>query len=288
MDGYKTSPDHPNATAAVSADPSAVPVLAIRDLVVRFTSRSAAKSSSAAPRPAVDHVSLEVYRAESLGLVGESGCGKTTLGRAALGLVRAAHGSVLLNGNDITVATARRLRQLRRAAQIIFQDPGGSLSPRMRVADTVAEPLHIHRVGASSERHDRAVALLERCGMPSASADRYPHQLSGGQRQRVAIARALALQPALIVCDEPTSALDVSVQAQILNLLSDLQSELGLSYLFISHDIATVAHLCRRIAVMREGKIIETGPTDLVLESPANEYTRDLLRAVPSRAHAIA
>jgi ABC-type glutathione transport system ATPase component len=288
MDGYKTSADPSGAARGSDPEPEAVPVLAIRDLVVRFQSKAAIRRASAATRPAVDHVSLDVHRAESLGLVGESGCGKTTLGRAALGLIRAAHGSILLNGNDITVATARRLRQLRRAAQIIFQDPGGSLSPRMRIADTVAEPLHIHRVGAARERRDRAIALLERCGLPSTSADRYPHQLSGGQRQRVAIARALALQPALIVCDEPTSALDVSVQAQILNLLAELQEERGLSYLFISHDIATVAHLCRRIAVMREGKIVEAGPTDRVLESPANEYTRDLLRAVPARAHAFA
>lgn len=288
MDGSKTSAAPPDAARGSSPEPSAVPVLAVRDLVVRFPSRLSARSSSAPPRPAVDHVCLDVHRGESLGLVGESGCGKTTLGRAALGLIRAAHGSILLNGSDITVARAARLRQLRRAAQIIFQDPGGSLSPRMRIADTVAEPLHIHRDGAPRERRDRAVALLERCGMPSASADRYPHQLSGGQRQRVAIARALALQPALIVCDEPTSALDVSVQAQILNLLAELQEERGLSYLFISHDIATVAHLCRRIAVMREGRIVETGPTDQVLASPSNEYTRDLLRAVPARAHAIA
>lgn len=255
------------------------PVLEIRDLIVEFPARNA---RSAANR-AVNGVSLSLARAEALGIVGESGCGKTTLGRAILGLIPAASGSIIVDGHDIRAARGSALRSLRKKAQVIFQDPGGSLNPRMRIADIVAEPLEIHRIGDARERRARAAALLERCGMPRDAADRYPHQLSGGQRQRVAIARALTLEPALLVCDEPTSALDVSVQAQILNLLTDLQRERNLSYLFISHDIAVVAHLCSRIAVMRAGRIIETGPTDDVLNTPSDPYTRELLRAVPSR-----
>jgi ABC-type glutathione transport system ATPase component len=197
-------------------------------------------------------------------------------------LVEASEGSIELWGQDMLAARGVGLRQLRRRVQMIFQDPAGSLNPRMRVGDIVAEPLVVHGEGGTKEElAARVRSLLERCGMPAASMDRYPHQFSGGQRQRIAIARALALTPELIVCDEPTSALDVSIQAQILNLLKDLQRERGLSYLFISHDMGVVQHMCDRIAVMRAGKIVEMGTREEVLGSPREEYTRRLLAAVP-------
>ncbi|MBX3362203.1 MAG: ABC transporter ATP-binding protein [Phycisphaeraceae bacterium] len=272
-------PSHIGNTRDWAEARSEGPLLAVEDLVVEFPARGPGRQA----HRAIDRVSFQLDRAEALGVVGESGSGKTTLGRAALGLIPATHGRIRLSGHDISKAPPSRLRHLRRSAQIVFQDPGGSLNPRMTVAACVAEPLEIHRVGSRAERRNRALTLLERCGMPADAAERYPHELSGGQRQRVAIARAIALEPSLIVCDEPTSALDVSVQAQILNLLMDLQRERGLAYLFISHDIEVVAHLCTRIAVMREGRIIESGPTDTVLNSPADPYTRALLKAVPSR-----
>lgn len=256
------------------------PALTVTDLSISFPPRHA----GGPPRTAVRSVSFQIARGEALGIVGESGCGKTTLGRAVVGLVKPDAGTISLAGADLSRAGARDLRRIRRNAQMIFQDPGGSLNPRMTVGACVAEPLEIHRIGTRAERRTRAASLLEQCGMPPDASTRYPHELSGGQRQRVAIARALALEPSLIVCDEPTSALDVSVQAQILNLLAELQRERGLAYLFISHDIGVVAHLCSRIAVMREGAIIETGDTETVLGSPADPYTRELLNAVPSRS----
>jgi len=231
---------------------------------------------------AVDGVSFEVARGETLGLVGESGCGKTTVGRAILRLIPATGGSVKFDGVDVLNASPRDLRLLRHRMQIVFQDPGSSLNPRLRIATAIGEPLVVHGLVKSRDQlRAKVEELLLRCGMPKTAADRYPHEFSGGQRQRIGIARALALTPKLIVCDEPTSALDVSIQAQIINLLMDLQSEFGLSLLFISHDMAVIQHVSNRIAVMNAGKIVEMGSRDAILGSPAHEYTRKLLSAVP-------
>ncbi len=272
------------AASPLAAPPTALSpaLLAVRGLVVQFPDRSPILQRIVGWSRAVDGVSFELPRGQSLGIVGESGSGKSTVARAVMRLVEASEGSIELWGQDMLAARGVGLRQLRRRVQMIFQDPAGSLNPRMRVGDIVAEPLVVHGEGGTKdELAARVRSLLERCGMPAAAMDRYPHQFSGGQRQRIAIARALALTPELIVCDEPTSALDVSIQAQILNLLKDLQRERGLSYLFISHDMGVVQHMCDRIAVMRAGKIVEMGTREEVLGSPREEYTRRLLAAVP-------
>lgn len=254
----------------------------MRGLVVRFPVRSGLLQRVTAYTHAVDGVDFEIQAGETLGLVGESGSGKSTVGRAVLGLVEAAEGTVEFEGRDIRRIGARELRAARRHMQMIFQDPAGSLNPRLRVGTSVGEPLVVHRVVTDRRELVRRVgALLERCGMPAASADRYPHEFSGGQRQRLAIARALALEPRLLICDEPTSALDVSIQAQILNLLTDLQRDLKLSYLFISHDMNVIQHICHRVAVLLRGKIVEIGSREQVLRSPRHEYTQRLLSAVP-------
>lgn len=253
------------------------PLLLVESLSVRLGARHA--------RTIVDAASFHVGRGEALALVGESGSGKTTVGRAILRLVPAQAGRVVFDGQDVLTATPASLRQLRRRMQIIFQDPGGSLNPRMRVRDILAEPLIVHRMHSGRADVERqSLAMLDRCGLPSAALDRFPHEFSGGQKQRIAIARALMLHPTFIVCDEPTSALDVSVQAQIINLMSDLRASLGLSYLFISHDLGVVRALCDRVAVMREGQIIESGPCDRVIESPQHPYTRSLVDAAPRLA----
>ncbi|HHN77148.1 MAG TPA: ABC transporter ATP-binding protein [Phycisphaerales bacterium] len=252
------------------------PLLNVENLRVVF------KGADGRNNTAVDNVSFSLNRAETLGVVGESGSGKTTLGRAVLRLIEPDAGSVRFESTDILAASRGILRRLRRRMQIIFQDPASSLDPRMRVEEIIAEPMHIHRIVRSRAEARRAVIdLLDRCGLPRDAARRYPHQFSGGQRQRIAIARALALRPSFIVCDEPTSALDVSVQAQIINLLRDLQRSEGLAYLFISHDVAVVAHLCHRIAVMRRGRFVELGPRDRIINHPDHPYTRALLDAVP-------
>jgi oligopeptide transport system ATP-binding protein len=231
---------------------------------------------------AVDDVSFFVRRGETLGLVGESGCGKTTVGRTLLRLIPNSGGDVRFDGKDVFGANAVDMRRLRREMQIIFQDPGGSLNPRMRVGSIIGEPLEVHGLTQSAdETRAKVEELLVKCGLWKQAADRYPHEFSGGQRQRIGIARALSLNPRLIVCDEPTSALDVSIQSQILNLLGDLQDEMGLSYLFISHDMAVIHHICDRIAVMYNGKIVEEGSRDEIINRPKHEYTQALLSAVP-------
>jgi oligopeptide/dipeptide ABC transporter ATP-binding protein len=230
---------------------------------------------------AVRDVHLSVAPGETVGLVGESGCGKSTLARTALRLTEPDAGSVRFAGRDITRTGRKGLRTVRRDMQIVFQDPFASLDPRMRVGRIVEEGLKVHGVGDRAGRRRRAVEVLERCGLSAEAAAKFPHQFSGGQRQRIGIARALAMEPRLLICDEPISALDVSIQAQILNLLGDLQRDLGLAYLFISHDLRVVRHLCDRVAVMYGGRLVEEGTAESLFESPAHPYTRGLLAALP-------
>ncbi len=231
---------------------------------------------------AVDGVSFEIGRGETLRVVGESGSGKTTLGRAILRLVEPQSGAVRFEGIDVHSAQPQRMKELRRHMQIVLQDPAGSLNPRMRIGPIIVEPLLIHRVGNARSRRERAMQLLERVGLAAGVADRYPHELSGGQKQRVGIARALALEPKFLVLDEPVSALDVSIQAQIMNLLADLKRDLGLTYLFIAHNLAVVRRLSDRVAVMQRGRIVELAETNELFERPQHPYTKALLAAVPS------
>jgi oligopeptide transport system ATP-binding protein len=230
---------------------------------------------------AVDDVSFEVRRGETLGLVGESGCGKTTVGRAMLQLYRPTAGSVHFDGVDLTALRGEQLRHRRRHFQMIFQDPYASLDPRAKVADIVAEPLEVHGLASGAAKRERVLELLRQVGLNPAFAERYPHEFSGGQRQRIGIARALAASPSFVVCDEPISALDVSIQAQIINLLERLQEELGLTYLFIAHDLAVVRHICDRVAVMYLGKIVEVAARATLYERPRHPYTKALLSAIP-------
>jgi oligopeptide/dipeptide ABC transporter ATP-binding protein len=230
---------------------------------------------------AVDGVSITVPRGETFSLVGESGCGKSTTGKCLVRLTDPTEGRILLEGNDLAALKAEELREMRRRVQCIFQDPFSSMNPRMRVRDIVGEPLKNFGSGRAEIR-ERVTDLLARVSMRPDAADKYPHEFSGGQRQRIVIARALALSPGLIVCDEPVSALDVSVQAQVINLLMDLQRDLGLTYVFISHDLSVVRHISHRVAVMYLGKIVETGPRKAIFERPAHPYTRALLASVPS------
>jgi oligopeptide transport system ATP-binding protein len=231
---------------------------------------------------AVDGVSIRVRRAETLGLVGESGCGKSTLGRLILRLLDPTFGRVIFDGQDITALSQRELRPLRRRMQIIFQDPFSSLNPRMTVREIVGEAIRIHKLARTrADEEARIVELLERVGLRADVMDRYPHEFSGGQRQRIGIARALAVEPQFIVCDEPISALDVSIQAQIVNLLMELQESLGLAYLFVSHDLKVVEHVSHRVAVMYLGKIVEQAPREQLYAQSRHPYTRALLAAAP-------
>jgi len=260
----------------------APPLLETRDLRVWFEIRRGLFAAKATVK-AVDGVSLTVGAGETVGLVGESGCGKSTLGRAVLRLVDPTAGAVLFDGVDITATSQARLRPLRRKMQMIFQDPYASLNPRMRVREIVGEALDIHGLAASpSERDARVESLLKRVGLRPDQGSRYPHEFSGGQRQRVGIARALAVDPRFIVCDEPISALDVSIQAQIVNLLRDLQDELGLAYLFVAHDLKVVEYVSRRVAVMYLGRVVELAPAEALYNDPKHPYTKALLSAAPT------
>ena len=273
-------PANPSSSGSSSRS-SGDPILQVVDLKTHFPIRRGFLQRVVGHVKAVDGVSFRLAKGETLGLVGESGCGKTTVGCTLLRLIPATSGRVVYKGESVFDQPAAEMRRLRREMQIIFQDPAGSLNPRMRVASIVGEPLEVHGLAKGEELRDRVENLLVRCGLWKSAADRYPHEFSGGQRQRIGIARALALEPRLIVCDEPTSALDVSIQSQILNLLKDLQDEFGLSYLFISHDMAVIHHICDRVAVMYDGKIVEEGDREEIIERPKHPYTQALLSAVP-------
>jgi len=230
---------------------------------------------------AVDGLSFQVYAGETLSLVGESGCGKSTTARLIMGLETPTSGKITFDGRDVVGLSKKGLRQIRREMQIVFQDPFASLNPRMSVAQIVGEPLRIHRSCEKDERERRVLELLERVGLDQSYATRYPREFSGGQRQRIGVARALALNPKLIICDEPVSALDVSVQAQVINLLQDLQQERGLTYIFIAHDLGVVKHVSDRVAVMYLGRIMELAPTDTLYSDPRHPYTQALMAAIP-------
>jgi oligopeptide transport system ATP-binding protein len=257
-----------------------MPLLEVRNLVKEF-SRSRGLFAAASVVRAVDDVSFTIDEGETFGLVGESGSGKTTTGRCILRLIEPTSGEVRFRDEDVLSFSKSRMRQARRDMQIVFQDPYSSLNPRMRVGDIVEEPLIIHRTGTRAERRARVAELFDLVGLDFSQLARYPHQFSGGQRQRIGLARALALNPSLVIADEPVSALDVSVQAQVINLLMDLQERLQLTYLFIAHDLRLVRHICSRVAVMYLGKIVEVGATDALFAAPAHPYTRALLSAIP-------
>jgi ABC-type oligopeptide transport system ATPase subunit len=270
-------------TAATSeTSPKGEPLLVVKNLKKYFPIKKGILIDRTVDYvKAVDDVSFEIYPGKTLGLVGESGSGKSTTGYCVLELLKPTAGSVRFLGEELTTMKKEELRRMRREMQIVFQDPYASLNPRMTVGNIVAEPLVVHKVGSGARRRKTVEELLEVVGFNPDFVNRYPHEFSGGQRQRIGIARALALNPRLIVCDEPVSALDVSIQAQILNLLKDLQGEFGLTYLFVAHDLAVVRTMSDDIAVMNKGKIVEVGPAEEVYKNPKDEYTKALLAAVP-------
>jgi ABC-type oligopeptide transport system ATPase subunit len=257
------------------------PLVEVRGLTRDFTRRRGLFGKGSTVR-AIDDVTFDIFEGETFGLVGESGSGKTTTGRCILRLVEPTSGDVRFRGEDVLAFSKRRMRAARCEMQIVFQDPYSSLNPRMRARDIVEEPLIIHRLGSRAERRDRVRQLFELVGLDSSHLARHPHELSGGQRQRVGIARAIALNPSFVIADEPVSALDVSVQAQVVNLLMDLQQRLKLTYLLIAHDLRLVRHICSRVAVMYLGRIVELGETERIFAAPAHPYTRALLSAVPA------
>ncbi len=258
------------------------PLLRVTDLKVAYPIRSTFLQRRIGENVAVDGVTFDIHPGETVGLVGESGSGKSTVARTVIGLVQADGGRIEFEGKDITRASRRELKTVRREMQMVFQDPYASLNPRLTVREVIAEAWRVHR-GVVPQRRWTAEAkeLMDRVGLNPDHIDRYPHQFSGGQRQRIGIARALALKPKLIVCDEAVSALDVSVQAQVLNLLDDLQEELGLAYLFISHDLSVIEHLCDRVLVLHRGVVAEQGTAREIFENPQDPYTQSLLAAVP-------
>jgi oligopeptide transport system ATP-binding protein len=257
-----------------------MPLLEVRHLSKEFSRKKGIFGKGAVVR-AVDDVSFSIEKGETFGLVGESGSGKTTTGRCILRLIEPTGGEVLFDGRDVLKLSRGDLRRARRDMQIVFQDPYSSLNPRMRVSDIVEEPLIIHKLGSKAERRERVLQLFGLVGLNPDHLQRYPHEFSGGQRQRIGLARALALNPSLIIADEPVSALDVSVQAQVVNLLMELQARLKLTYLFIAHDLRLVEHICSRVAVMYLGRIVEMGDTPKLFATPQHPYTRALLSAIP-------
>jgi oligopeptide/dipeptide ABC transporter ATP-binding protein len=257
------------------------PLIEVTDLKKHFPLRKGILGRTVGNVLAVDGISFSINEGETLGLVGESGCGKTTVARTVLRLIEPTSGQIKIRGQDISGLSKKEMRPLRRQMQIVFQDPFSSLNPRIRVGKIVGEPLKVHNVGSYRERQERVAQLFERVGLRPEQINNYPHQFSGGQRQRVSIARALALDPGFIVADEPVSALDVSIQAQVINLLMDLQRELKLSYLFVSHNLAVVEHISHRVAVMYLGRIVEYADKASLFEKPLHPYTEALLAAVP-------
>ena len=256
-------------------------ILRVQNLKKYFPIRRGVFRRQVGEVKAVDDISFEVYRGETLGVVGESGCGKTTAGRTIIRLYEPTSGHVYFNGKDLATLSGGELRKMRRKMQMIFQDPYASLNPRMSVEGIVSEPLEIHRMTNGRQRKDRVAELLHLVGLNPALMNRFPHEFSGGQRQRIGLARSLALNPDLVICDEPISALDVSIQAQVVNLLEDLQKELGLTYIFIAHDLSMVRHISRRVAVMYLGKIMELTDRETLYRNPLHPYTQALLSAIP-------
>jgi peptide/nickel transport system ATP-binding protein len=260
-------------------------IVDVEDLTVRFPMKTNMFGKTTAWFDAVKDVSFQVKKGETLGVVGESGCGKTTLGRTLLRLVEPSSGKIMINGENVASISRSAAKQLRREVQLVFQDPYSSLNPRLTIGDAIEEPMHVFGLHHAKERRNKVQSLLDQVGLPSSYHRRYPHEFSGGQRQRIVIARALALAPELLVCDESVSALDVSVQAQVLNLLNDLKNELGLTMIFISHDLSVVRYMSDRIAVMQAGRIVEIGDSEKIYTDPKSSYTKELLGAIPKIAN---